>query len=41
MAWKQGVAVNGDTVVFCGIEIFMSFSFIWDTCVVVRHMMTM
>ncbi len=37
--WKQGITLNGDAVVFYGIEIFMSFSSIWDVCVAVGHMM--
>jgi hypothetical protein len=41
MAWRQGRALNGDAVVFYGIEIFMSFSSIWDVCVPIRHRMTM
>jgi hypothetical protein len=32
-------AMNGDVVVFYGIEIFMSFSSIWDVCVVARRRM--
>jgi hypothetical protein len=36
MAWRQGRALNGDAVVFYGVEIFMSFSSIWDVCVVVE-----
>ncbi len=28
-------------MVFYDVEIFMSFSSIWDVCVVVGHMMTM
>ncbi len=31
--------MNGDVVVFYGIEIFMSFSSIWDVCVVARRRM--
>jgi hypothetical protein len=34
-------ALNGDVVVFYGIEIFVLFSSIWDVCVVARHKMTM
>jgi hypothetical protein len=32
--------MNGDVVVFDNIEIFVSFSSIWDVCVVVGHKMT-
>jgi len=38
--WRQGRALNGDAMVFYDVEIFMSFSSIWDVCVVVGHMMT-
>jgi hypothetical protein len=37
--WKQGKTLNGGAVVFYGIEIFMSFSFIWDVCVAIGHKM--
>jgi hypothetical protein len=35
MVWRQGRALNGDAAVFYDIEIVMSFSYIWDVCVVV------
>jgi len=38
-AWKQGRALNGDAVVFYGVEIFVSFSSIWDVCVATRRRM--
>jgi len=38
--WKQGITLNGNAVVFYGIEIFMLFSSIWDVCVAIGHMMT-
>jgi hypothetical protein len=41
MVWRQGRALNGDAVVFYGVEIFMSFSSIWDVCADVGHKMTM
>jgi hypothetical protein len=40
MSWRQGRALNGDAVVFNGIEIFMSFSSIWDVCATTGHRMT-
>jgi hypothetical protein len=39
MAWIQGRTLNGKVVVFYGIEIFVSFSSIWNVCVVAKHMM--
>jgi hypothetical protein len=39
MAWRQGRALNGNAVVFYGVEILVSFSSIWDVCVVVGHIM--
>jgi hypothetical protein len=39
-AWRQGRALNGDAMVFYGVEIFVLFSSIWDVCVVVGRMMT-
>jgi hypothetical protein len=39
MAWRQGRALNGDAMVFYGVEIFTSFFSIWDVCVVAGHNM--
>jgi hypothetical protein len=32
MVWRQGKTLNGDAVVFYGVEIFMLFFSIWDVC---------
>jgi hypothetical protein len=37
MAWRQGRALNGNVVVFYGVEIFMLFSSIWDVCCCWMH----
>jgi hypothetical protein len=39
MAWKQRRTINGDVVVFYGIEVFMSFSSIWDVCAIAKRRM--
>jgi hypothetical protein len=41
MVERQGKTLNGNTMVFYGVEIFMLFSFIWDVCVAAGHRMTM
>jgi hypothetical protein len=40
MAWRQGKTLNGDAVVFYGIEIFVLFYPMWDVCVVIGCIMT-
>jgi hypothetical protein len=39
MAWRQGITLDGDVVVFDGVEILMSFFSIWDVCDVAGCMM--
>jgi hypothetical protein len=39
--WRQGRALNGDAVVFYGVEIVMLFFSIWDVCATTGRKMTM